>query len=66
MNGMAVWFLAGASIPVIAEPLKGDLPVRFCPSPKVIAVILMFTNLFRPALFRLWNLMGLELLDTDS
>ena len=42
------------------------LAVRFCPSPKVIAVILMFTNLLWPALFRLRNLMGLELLDTDS
>jgi hypothetical protein len=50
----------------VGRTLKGDLPGRFCPSPKVIAVILVFTNPFWPALLRLWILMGFEPFIADS
>jgi hypothetical protein len=37
-----------------------------CPSPKVIAVILMFTNPFRQTFSCMWNLIGFEPFVADS
>jgi hypothetical protein len=55
-----------SNFPPLAKGDEGGFVGSLCPSPKVIAVILMFTKSASPGSARIWNLIEVFLLSADS